>query len=152
MSANAETVPVRDSPGDRRRFRKPEMNRADALNHYQGWSGSTREQVADEIDRVGGVEFRDNFSQDGYWNSIQVFDASGEFVADLMKTQIRYPRPYAPAGAEDRGNKDGMLVLSLDGVERATGERTLRRPEPERTYCVNHPGIALPLSGVCDYC
>lgn len=152
MSANAETAPVGDSPKARRRFRKPEMNRTDALNHYQGWSGSTRAQVAAEIDRVGGVEFRDNFSQDGYWNSIQVFDASGEFVADLMKTQIRYPRPYAPVGAEDRGSKDGLLVLSLDGVERAGGGHTPRRPEPERKYCPNHPGIALPASGICDDC
>ncbi|GAA4816917.1 hypothetical protein ACFQ0K_08450 [Nocardioides caeni] len=152
MSANGEAAPVGDHPKARRRFRKPDMNRAEALNHYQSWSGSTRSQVADEIDRVGGVEFRDNFSQDGYWNSIQVFDASGEFVADLMKTQIRYPLPYAPAGAEDRGSKDGLLVLSLDGVVRAGGARSASRPEPERKHCPNHPGIALPASGVCDDC
>jgi hypothetical protein len=88
----------------------------EALNHHQGWGESTRTRVRDEIDRVGGVQFRTNVH--GVWNSIQVFNGSGEIVADLMKTQVRYTPESAPPEAEDRDSKDGWRVVSLDGVRR----------------------------------
>ena len=100
----------------------------EALNHHQGRGESNRTRVRDEIDRVGGVQFRTNVH--GFWNSIQVFNGSGEIVADLMKTQVRYTPDSAPPEAEDRDSKDGWRVVSLDGVRRASGSERTARPEP----------------------
>jgi len=112
---------------------KPEISRTEALNHHQGWSETTRAQVRDELDRLDAATFRKNVH--GFWNSVQVLDSAGTMVADLMKTQVRYFPEYAPPGAEDRGSKDGLLVLSLDGVVRATGERTARQEPVENPVC-----------------
>lgn len=47
----------------------------EALRHHEGWSEETRAFVRREIERIGGVRFRNDVH--GYWNSIKVYDAKG---------------------------------------------------------------------------
>lgn len=126
------------------------MSRDEALNYHQGWSDVTRDYVRGELERIGATRFLKDVH--GYWNSVKVTDDTGTFLADLMKTKVWFATHVAPAGAEPGGSY-GHLSVMLEGVTRADrSARTVSRPEPEPTFCPNHPGLALPASGVCDYC
>lgn len=101
---------------------KTDITEDEALRHHDGWSAETRSIVRSELVRVGAIRFRTNVH--GYWNSVQVFDAAGTLVADIMKTRVRYPPEFAPSNAEATAAADGFLFLPLDGVERRSGHRS----------------------------
>lgn len=129
-----------------------EISQHEALNYFQGWSEATRNRVRGEIERMGADRFVVNNRETGYWNSVVVF-VGDTFVADLLLTKIWFAPEFAPEDAEDDGHKKGLLSVMLEGVTRANrSTRSAGRPEVEPTFCPNHPGIALPASGLCDYC
>lgn len=107
---------------------RDEINQHEALNYFPGWSEQTRGYVRGEIARMGASRFRVN--SHGFWNSVQVLDAGGTFLADLMKTKVWYVPEAAPAGAEDEGSKNGLLSVMLEGVTRANRSERTVRPEP----------------------
>ncbi len=113
------------------------------LNHFDGWSEVTRNFVRSEIARIGAAKFF--WHQSGYWNSVRLHDASGEFLADVLKTKIWYDPKVAPSGAGDP-NSWGMLSVMLEGVTRANrSERSPTRKDPaSQPVCprcqLTHPG------------
>ena len=71
----------------------------DALRHHDGWSEETRLYIRSEMDRIGAATFRNDVH--GYWNSVKVYDATGEFLADILKTKVWYAATVAPEGATE---------------------------------------------------
>lgn len=104
----------------------------ETLRHHDGWSEETRLFVRQEMERIGAATFRNDVH--GYWNSVKVYDAQGDFLADILKTKVWYAAPVAPAGASET-NSWGHLSILLDGVERRSASP--RPTPPERQVCQN---------------
>ena len=106
------------------------MDLEDALRHHDGWSEETRLYIRSEMDRIGAATFRNDVH--GYWNSVKVYDAAGEFLADILKTKVWYAATVAPEGATEV-NSWGQLAVLLDGVSRsshASGRQAAAEPAP----------------------
>lgn len=104
----------------------------DALRHHHGWTEETRLFVRGEMERIGAVSYRNDVH--GYWNSVKVYDADGEFLADILKTKVWYASSVAPPRATEV-NSWGHLAVMLDGVQRRSASPGPTRPD--RQVCEN---------------
>ena len=78
---------------------KSEIDLEDALRYHAGWSEETRAFVRNELTRIAAATFVADVH--GYWNSVKVYDASGETIADILKQRSgthRRSLPRRPTG------------------------------------------------------
>lgn len=109
-----------------------------ALRYHDGWSEETRAVVRSELNRIEAATFVADVH--GYWNSVKVYDASGETIADILKTKIWYSPSVAPA-TTDGTNSWGWLSVSFDGVARArTSGPAVAEPVPCPSCNLVHAG------------
>ena len=118
---------------------KSPIDLEDALRYHAGWSEETRALVRSELTRIAAATFVADVH--GYWNSVKVYDASGETIADILKTKIWYSPSVAPA-TTDGTNSWGWLCVSFDGVARArrTSGPTVAEPVPCPSCNMVHAG------------